>query len=238
MPIRTNMENHNMRTNRKNPRLSLIAPVSLVLLIWSNVSLGLGWTGFDIKGAPCTGNRQGFGPFDYTNATHRKKHLKVVEDYHFTREVEQLKRGKSGHVAGDLDYTLRAFPNHHRALYALYRYATIPSLKKRRPLPTAPECYFQRAIAFKPGDPIVHTLYGQYLLKKKRLNLARTEFVTALQIRPSYTSARYYLGITLFKQGEMAEAQKQANYVYKDGYKGQRLRKILEEAGYPVTQER
>ncbi len=226
-----------MWTNRKYRRLCLVAPLSFALLIWSDMGLALGWTGFDIKGAPCTGNGQGYGPFDYTNADHRNNKLKVVEDYHFTREVEQLKGGKSGYIAGDLDYTLRAFPNHHRALYAIYRYATIPSVKKKKPTVSPPECYFQRAIAFKSGDPVVHTLYGRYLLKKKRLDLARTEFVKALKIKPSYTSARYYLGITLFKQGDMAEAQKQANYVYKGGYKGQRLRKMLEEAGYPVEFE-
>ena len=55
-----------------------------------------------------------FGPFDYRTAT--KDKLKLVESYHFTPKVESLIGGQSGTLGADIDYTLRAFPNHPRAL--------------------------------------------------------------------------------------------------------------------------
>ncbi|HZX26103.1 MAG TPA: ABC transporter permease, partial [Telluria sp.] len=57
---------------------------------------------------------------DYLNPADASK-LRLVEAYHFTQNVESLKRGESGSVAGDLAYTLEHFPNHHRALGALVR---------------------------------------------------------------------------------------------------------------------
>ena len=93
-----------------------------------------------------------YGPFDYTNPTHFRENLPIVETYHFTMEVETLQAGATGtHPGGDLDYTLRAFPNHHRALYAMGRYQLM-----HEDMVIAPEarwtadCYFQRAIAFRP----------------------------------------------------------------------------------------
>src|SRR5882672_10328606 len=57
-----------------------------------------------------------YGPFDY-RIEHDK--LAIVEAYHFTSQVELLIRGQSGALGADLDYTLRAAPNHHRALVAM-----------------------------------------------------------------------------------------------------------------------
>src|SRR5678816_4417104 len=56
-----------------------------------------------------------YGPFDYrTDRTGTT--LSIVEDNHFTPAVEQLISGITSSVGGEIDYTLRAFPNHHRAL--------------------------------------------------------------------------------------------------------------------------
>ena len=67
----------------------------------------------------CGALQNAFGPFDYR--TERGYNLDVVESYHFTPPVEALIRGSSGTIGGDLDYTLRAFPNHDRALNATIR---------------------------------------------------------------------------------------------------------------------
>jgi len=52
---------------------------------------------------------------DYTNPSDAQK-LSVVEAFHFTADVEQLRRGISDKLGGDIGYTLEHFPNHHRAL--------------------------------------------------------------------------------------------------------------------------
>lgn len=67
--------------------------------------------------AGCGSLQNAFGPFDYRDPAARAESLQVVERYHFTADVEMLRRGKaSANVLDDLNYTLRAFPNHHRAL--------------------------------------------------------------------------------------------------------------------------
>ena len=72
---------------------------------------------------PLRGQGQ-YGPYDYH--THKDK-LQVVERYHFTAVVEALTRGSQNTLAGgDIDYTLRAFPNRHRALLAM-----VPALLKQ-----------------------------------------------------------------------------------------------------------
>src|ERR1039457_1952950 len=56
-----------------------------------------------------------YGPFDYRNSAFASN-LYLIERAHFTPEVEQGVKGNAGYIGQDLDYTLRAFPNHHRAL--------------------------------------------------------------------------------------------------------------------------
>ena len=56
------------------------------------------------------------GPLDYRITPPDVREL--VERRHFTRNVEQLKKGVTSTVGGDITYTLRAFPNHPRALKA------------------------------------------------------------------------------------------------------------------------
>ena len=60
-----------------------------------------------------------FGPFDYR--TEKGNSLYLVESAHFTPAVEAVIAGNTTYIGGDLDYTLRAFPNHHRALMSMIR---------------------------------------------------------------------------------------------------------------------
>ena len=47
-----------------------------------------------------------YGPYDYSNAGHRNQHLRIVEQHHFTKDVENLIRGETGYLGQDIDYTL------------------------------------------------------------------------------------------------------------------------------------
>ena len=62
-----------------------------------------------------------YGPFDYRTAEREAKVL--VEERHFPAVVETLTAGSTGSLAADIDYTLRVFPNHPRALMAMTRLA-------------------------------------------------------------------------------------------------------------------
>ena len=90
----------------------------------------------------------GYGPFDYR--TESKETKERVESAHFTADVESLKKGATGLLAQDIDYTLRAFPNHPRALLAM---STLGLRSKSVKPPGANwtvHCYFERAIRGVP----------------------------------------------------------------------------------------
>src|SRR5262245_13991012 len=111
----------------------------------------------------CGSLKNPYGPFDYRT---QKGSLAIVEEYHFQPQVEYLKAGISDTVGGELDYTLRASPNHHRALHAMVRL----SRKERREQPQGSrytvQCWFMRAVEFAPDDPNVRVLYGHWLVDK------------------------------------------------------------------------
>lgn len=68
----------------------------------------------------CGSLANAFGTYDYRT---EKGNLPVVELHHFTKEVENLVSGNPHHpgstFGGDIDYTLRVFPDHPRALMAI-----------------------------------------------------------------------------------------------------------------------
>lgn len=164
--------------------------------------------------ARCGSLENAFGPYDYTNPEHRKEPLQLVEKAHFTWEVETLKRGNTSHVWDDLDYTLRAFPNHYRALRAMANY----QLRNSRP-PTARyrtiDCYFDRAIRFKPNDAEIYSLYGEYLHQKGELRRALESYRKAEEIRPNGTADRdYRIGMLLFDLKDYKQAREYAKRAY------------------------
>ena len=51
----------------------------------------------------------GYGPYD---ARKDPDKLPIVLGAHFTPQVEMLIKATTGYIGGDIDYTLRAIPNH------------------------------------------------------------------------------------------------------------------------------
>lgn len=105
------------------------------------------------------------GPFDYRLGG---GNLGMVESNHFSPEIENLVRGRTGTLAQELSFVLHGFPNHHRALASVSRYA----LRERSPTPGqldyTVDCYFARALRFRPDDHIVAMLYADFLTKSRR----------------------------------------------------------------------
>lgn len=103
-----------------------------------------------------------YGPFDYRRANRQQRDL--VEHAHFTRGVETLTRTKTGAFGWDIGYTLRAFPNHPRALLTMQR---LVASQKRNPATDAIytiECYYERALRFQPDDHVIRLLYANFLI--------------------------------------------------------------------------
>jgi hypothetical protein len=113
----------------------------------------------------CGSLENAYGPFDYRTD---KKQLPVVDHFHFRPQVENLVKGTTGSVGADIDYTLRAFPNHHRALMAMVRLGDKARTDKPAGASHSVECYLQRAARFRADDGMVSMIYATYLAKKGR----------------------------------------------------------------------
>jgi hypothetical protein len=103
-----------------------------------------------------------------TYGSHRAL-LKLVEDAHFSPVVETLQRGISnGRPGGDIGYTLTIYPNHHRALLSLVSLSELEKKNQPSGMAYPVDCWFQRALTFRPDDGIVRMIYAQYLIKSSR----------------------------------------------------------------------
>jgi hypothetical protein len=199
----------------------------------------MGWVGKDLSGSPCQGLEQGYGPFDYRKYVNARPGietpLRIVERVHFTPKVESLASGSTSSMGpeGDLDYTLRACPNHHRALRSVIEWATtgIDGTSRQPPLKTPPECYLQRAMAYQPQDPSIPLLYGIYLHRLNRYEQAKAMYEQALRLQPNSSEAHYNLGLLLTDMEDYGSARKHADLAYRAGYPLPGLRNRLEQVG-------
>lgn len=196
------------------------------------------WIGDTLQGKPCSVYYQagGYGPYDYTNPEHYRNKLPVVETYHFTPKVESLQGGENArHPLNDLHYTLRAFPNHHRALFALIQLHTTQSSMVRSLSSGAfiePECFLQRAANFSPDDSKVQFLHGLYLHRLGRYAEAERKYQQALNEQPDSAEIRYNLALVLIEMGRPEDAHIHARRAYDAGYPLPGVRNRLEALGY------
>ena len=177
----------------------------------------------------------GVGPYDYNNAADRttSNRIPIVEKFHFTPEVESLVRGHTTENAmGDLDYTLRAIPNHHRALNAVARYDV-----ERGGVPAkwhSADCWFQRATEFRPEDGHVWLIYANWRARRGRNEEALEAYQRAKDLLPDSVEVDYNLGLLYFKMGEYEKSLASAKTAYAGNYPLQGLRRKLGEKGYTV----
>lgn len=180
-----------------------------------------------------------YGPYDYTNPTDVREKLPIVEDYHLTDQI--YRDALSGKVvdmlAGHLDYTLRAFPNHHKALYAMGMYQAALAQTDKSQLRSvtqrfhSAECYFQRALQFRPIDSGVHGTYGLYLNKIGKVKEALESMQRALQIDPESVEYNYDIGLIYLKLNNLEQASVHASKAYRGGYPLPYLRDELRRRG-------
>lgn len=172
-----------------------------------------------------------FGPFDYTDLMHKKQNLPIVEAYHFTPSVEKLLHGVSGTLGGDLSYTLRAFPNHHRALAAMSKLALRDKTLKPEGSSHSVLCFFDRAIRFKPDDGVVRMLYGDYLLKAGQPGQATEQLQIAVNLEPENPNINYNLGLLHMQEKDYEQAKIYAKKAYELGFPLPGLKNQLIKAG-------
>lgn len=171
-----------------------------------------------------------FGPFDYRTATPLQ--LRTVEARHFTANVREMRKGESTNLlAADIAYTLRHFPNHHPALLTMGEW----SLKqKQNPPPggqVTVECWFQRAAAFTPDDAMVKTVYGLYLIKRKKPEEAVRQLEAAAVQAGDDANVHYNLGLAYVDLKQYDKALLSAHKAYQLGFPLMGLKNRLQRAG-------
>ena len=173
-----------------------------------------------------------YGPFDYTNPADFKKHLPVVEQYHFTSDVENLISGNTADAPGsDLSYTLNAFPNHHRALAAIAKLAIRQKTNKPRLSRYTVECWFDRAIEWRPRDGMVRMIYGNYLSHVKRYKEALPQYLEAEELLKNNANLFYNMGLLYFNTKEYDKSLQYAKKAYGGGFPLPGLKNMLVKAG-------
>lgn len=188
----------------------------------------LGWPGKTLSGTSCYGPAQGYGPFDYTDPNQHVtpksggvSSIKSVENFHFTPKVESLRGGATSIDAyGDLVYTINAFPNHHRALWAMSRYylralnkvglEVLQGRERAAASPAPPECFFNRAKLFAPNDHVIEFIYGLYLHKRGDLDMALEKYQVAEQKLASHSELIYNMGLLHLDMGNLDKAKEYA----------------------------
>lgn len=161
----------------------------------------------------------GFGPFDsrpegYIVENTYRSHaalLYIVESAHFTPEVETLIRGKSSALPGpDIHYTLSRFPNHHRALVAVENLSIRDKVDQPSGTKFTVECYFLRAVVWRPNDRIARMLFAQFLIHKSRFDEAAEQLVAAARLASDNPFTQYNVGLLYFEMKNYPMALEQA----------------------------
>lgn len=166
-----------------------------------------------------------------------KGQIQLVEQYHFTQDVESLRSGSSAPIPGDLEYTLNSVPNHYRAL-ASYATWEIKNPQLGRLRPRTAECYFKRAIGFRAEDPQLRLLFGTFLHRSRRLTEARAEYELANTMGSSSAELFYNLGLLELDLGNIEAAREHAVRAYAMGYPLPGLRNKLDRLKNPQTSGR
>ena len=176
----------------------------------------------------CGSLANAYGPFDYRTS---KDKLGIVEMAHFTPEVEALRGGATGSLAGDIDYTLRTSPNHHRALNAMVNLALRLKTAKPQGAHYTIDCYFERALRFAGDDGLVRMIYGIYLSRSNRPRDAIAAFEAARTFEADNANLYYNLGLAYLDTKDYPNAMKNAQRAYELGATLPGLRNRLQAAG-------
>jgi tetratricopeptide (TPR) repeat protein len=198
------------------------------------VLLGLGFLIFsqsraDVNDYICGSLQNAYGPYDYRSD---KDKLRIVEQFHLTPEVISLVRGSTGeHPGGDIDYTLRAFPNHSVALMSMVRLGDKEKKAKPSGSRYSVECWLYRAVRFRDNDATARMIYANYLAKQGRNAEALKQLNEAVELGEDSANLQYNIGFVYFNLGKFDEALNYAHRAYQAGFPLPGLRDKLKKAG-------
>lgn len=170
-----------------------------------------------------------YGPYDYRKDLDK---LPIVLGAHFTPVVESLLRGTTGQRPGpDIDYTLRAIPNNPRALLAMMRLGEKEKTSQPSGSRYTVECWFERAIRFRPDDHVVRMIYTSFLTKNNRKPEAMQQLEMVLGSATDNPFTYFNVGLLYFDMDEPGKALIQAHKAMELGLTKTELRDKLQAVG-------
>lgn len=230
------LEIHNWSTRKTHSTSTLIGCLwgLIHVLVASNIAFAQD-AGGGCGSVADNGNMYDYRPDKFVpNGTFRSRDhvLKLVEDAHFTSAVETLRRGHSGFKPGaDISFTLGKFPNHHRALIAMAALGDKEKTSQPFESTYTVECWFRRAIAWRPDDNIVRMLYAQYLFKEMRAKEAEQQLNVAASQAGDNPFTQHNIGLIYFDNKNYEKALDQAHKAYELGLENPALRDQLRGVG-------
>lgn len=153
---------------------------------------------------------QNIGPWDYADPSSSAAtgddpmgRIKRVENVHFQPAMEalDLKQFTIDRLAKEFNYTLRLLPNNPRALLAMSRLEKRAGgkLPQNGASPATPkitaDCFFDRAIRFRPDDKAVRMVYGIHLHQRGKFKEALVEYELAESLGEASGNFYYNLGL-------------------------------------------
>ncbi|MBL8472254.1 MAG: hypothetical protein KF778_04450 [Rhodocyclaceae bacterium] len=186
--------------------------------------------GFVVGTSDCGELGDGFGPYDFR--TYDQVYVHRVERAHFPTYVEFLERGKTNiYPAGDVDFVLRTFPTHHRALQSMsnaaFKFKSDPPPGSHYTV----QCWFERALRFKRDDGTVYMLYGIFMLRKGAVESGVKLLEKSKELAPADANIYYNLGLSYFSLKDYDKALENAHTAYRMGFPLPGLREKLIRAG-------
>lgn len=177
-----------------------------------------------------------YGPYDfYDPANHQgNTRVNIVVGAHLTQSMLQMKRGNTGlEISTDLDYTLRAIPNHPQALdlaSRLERAVRLGQKPKSERLDRTVNCYFLRALKLNGDVPETLYVWGLHFQRNGKLKEAHDRFEKAEELGIGDALFDYNYGLLYFSLGDMKQAKTYADKAYGAGVAFPGLRNKLKNA--------
>jgi Flp pilus assembly protein TadD len=151
----------------------------------------------------------------------RRDHIPVVDNAHISPDVLALRRGVVGSSRTpmpDLDYALRAVPNHHLALDAMARLHRREGSEHLGDSTYSVSCWFERARRFRPSDGVVWLIEGVHLSSLGRYDDGEQALTQAVRLMPNSAEAHYNLGLLYLRTKEYSKAAEHAKKAYEFGF--------------------
>jgi tetratricopeptide (TPR) repeat protein len=209
----------------KTPRITPLSTVLLLSYLLGVLSMPAYADNLNCGTLKISGN----GPFDYRN---ERDELSKVEGAHFTEVVEALIRGTTNNSpGGDIGFTLAVFPNNHRALIAMMKLGEREKTDKPSGSRYSVECWFDRALRFRPDDSVVRMIYSGYLDSKGRLSDANSQLDAARAYAKDSAITHYNIGLHYLKLNNPEQALLQAHQAIALGWTQNNLRAQLLKIG-------